>query len=215
MTTIVYADGVLASDSQVSVGWTTALSSGVKKIYTPDEGKRWSIYGKRILAIGIAGELAGLYELIKHLEEGIMFDTKGKWDTFTDCIAVADDKTIFVVEGKGDRKNTTFINLPEHTRFSIGSGSEIAHAYLAIGKKPVDVIKLCIKLDNGTGGEVQSWEFPEVLPEDVKPAEVSKDQQDLINKVESDLTAIRDAALAHATAEIVKRTAETKETAAA
>lgn len=210
MTTIVYADGVLASDSQVTSGWSTVLSTPVKKIYVPEEGKRWSIYNKRILAVGYAGDAASIYEIIEAMEKGIMFDTKGKWDEWGTFLAVADDRTVFLCESKGDRKNTTFFNMPANAKLAIGSGGEVAHAYLAIGKKPADVIKLVSKIDNGTGGDVQTWEFPEVLPEDIKPVEKTKDQQDLINKVESDLNAIRDAALAKATEEILKRTEEPK-----
>ena len=210
MTTIVYADGVLASDSQATSGWSTILSTPVKKIYTPEEGKRWSIYNKRILAVGYAGDAASIYEIIEAMEKGIMFDTKGKWDEWGTFLAVADDRTVFLCESKGDRKNTTFFNLPANAKLAIGSGGDVAHAYLSIGKKPADVIKLVSKIDNGTGGDVQIWEFPEVLPEDIKPVEKTKDQQDLINKVEADLNAIRDEALAKATEEILKRTAEPK-----
>lgn len=217
MTTIVYADGVLASDSQATSGWSTILSTPVQKIYTPAEGKRWSIYNKRILAVGYAGDAASIYEIIEAMEKGIMFESKGKWDEWGTFLAVADDRTVFICESKGDRKNTTFLNLPAAAKLAIGSGGEVAHAYLSIGKKPADVIKLVSKIDNGTGGEVQVWEFPETLPEDVKAPEITKEQKDLIAKVETELTAIRDEALAHATEEIKKRMTEaaTKETATA
>lgn len=213
MTTIVYADGVLASDSQATMGWSTILNTPVKKIYTPEEGKRWTIYNKRILAVGFAGDAAAIYEMIEAMEKGIMFESKGKWDEWGTFLAIADDRTVFLCESKGDRKNTTFINMPEIAKLAIGSGGEVAHAYLAIGKKPADVIKLVSKIDNGTGGDVQVWTFPEVVPEDIKPVEQTKDQKDLIAKVESELNSIRDAALASATEEITKRTAEPKATA--
>jgi len=209
MTTIVYADGVLASDSQVTQGFNVKLPCKMQKIYEPGEGKRWSLYGKRILAIGVAGDAAGIYELMDHLEKGIMFDTKGKQDAWINCIAVADDKTIFILDTYGDRKHAMFVNLPADAKYSLGSGGEIATAYLAIGKKPAEVIKLTSKLDSFTGGDVQVWNFPEVLPADPKPAEIPADQQALITKVATDLDAIRSSALEKATAEILERTKAT------
>lgn len=205
MTTVVYADGVLATDSQATVhGYRNPAA--FQKIYTPAEGKRWSIYGKRILAIGIAGEAEGLYELLSHLEKGIMFETKGKQDAWVSCIAVADDKSAFVLNNFGDRKHSVFWNYPLNSKISIGSGSDAANAYLNIGKKAVDVLKLVAKIDVNTGGDIQTWEFPEVVPEDVKPAEQTKEQKDLIDKVAADLDKIRASALEHATAEIIKQT---------
>lgn len=206
MTTIVYADGVLASDSQVTQGHNIKLPCRMKKIYEPEAGKRWTLNGKRILAIGVAGDAAGIYELISHLETGIMFDTKGKQDAWISCIAIADDKSIFMLDTYGDRKHALFVNLTEDTKYAIGSGGEIATAYLAIGKKAEDVIKLTSKLDAFTGGDVQVWRFPEVLPEDVLPVAPTKDQQDLINKVAGELDAIRANALEKATAEIIEKT---------
>lgn len=206
MTTIVWAKGVLASDSQMTLG-DAINPNPIQKLYTPEEGKRWSIYGKRILAIGIAGDLAGLAELKIHLEKGIDFETKGKWSAWTDCIAIADDNTIFYVDGRGDKANTQFTNLPGETLFSIGSGSSIANAYLAIGKKAEDVLKLCIKLDPWTGGEIQTWTFPEVVPADIKPVEQTQTQKDLIEKVNKNLDSILKSAIKHASDEIVKQTA--------
>jgi len=206
MTTIVYADGVLASDSQVTQNLNVKLPTHMKKIYEPAEGKRWTLNGKRILAVGVAGDAAGIYELMSHLENGIMFDTKGKQDAWISCIAVADDKTIFILDTFGDRKHALFVNLSENTKYAIGSGGEIATAYLAIGKKAEDVIKLTSKLDAFTGGDVQVWRFPDVLPADVLPVVATKDQQDLINKVAGELDAIRADALEKATAEIIART---------
>lgn len=205
MTTIVYSDGVLAADSQGSSGFTK-MQIAFEKIRTPAEGKRWSIFDKRILAIGVAGDAAGIHEFIDHLEKGIGFETRGKWDAWNDVIAVADDRTIFVLDSRGDRKNVTFLNIPAESKIAIGSGSEAAHAYLAIGKKPADIIKLVSKIDLGTGGDVKTWEFPETVPADVKPEEPSKTQKDLIAKAEAQIFDIAKAAVEKATAEILAKT---------
>lgn len=207
MTTIAYADGILASDSQATSG-SSVIQTSFQKIFTPAEGKRWSIYGKRILAIAVCGEAAGIYELQAQLEKGIMFETKGKQDAWTSCIAVADDKSFFVLDGYGDRKNALFNLFPAMAKFAMGSGGDAANAYLAIGKKAVDAVKQAIKLDVYSGGEVQTWEFPEVVPEDIKPAEVSATQQGLIDKVTAEIQAIGKSAIEKATAEIIEKTTE-------
>lgn len=207
MTTIAYADGVLASDSQVTAGGL-ADQAPFKKIYEPDEGKSWSIYGKRILAIAVCGEAAGIYELIAALEKGIHFESKGKQDAWTSCIAVADDKSVFVVDGYGDRKNSLFVHLPVGAKVGKGSGGEVATAYMAINKKAPEAVKLAIKLDVYSGGDVQVWTFPEVVPPVVAAPVTSKSQQDLIDKVAKDLESIRASALEKATADILEKTKE-------
>lgn len=208
MTTIVYSNGVLASDSQGTMDLSVNVNS-IKKIYEPAAGERWSIYGKRILAIGVSGDVGGLAELFEHLKKGIGFETKGKWAAFTDCIAVADDKSFFYVDNRGDKANTMFTHFNEDSSFAIGSGAFLANAYLAIGKKAEDVIKLAIKLDVFSGGAIQVWNFPTEVPADVVAPAITPTQQTLIDQAAKKITDISQEAIKQATAEIIKQTTET------
>lgn len=74
MTIICYKNSVLAADKLVSTG---GVDSGiVDKIITPEPGERWTVYGKRIIALGTAGA-ASYIEMVKSaLRMGIYADSR-------------------------------------------------------------------------------------------------------------------------------------------
>lgn len=213
MTVIVFDGTTLAADSQVTTGFFAPkrASITVNKIMTPEEGERWTIHNRRILAIGICGDLNGVTQLTEILKKGVGLDTRGTQSCETDCIAVCDDRSFYILNNYG-KDTWEFSHIPAGQKSALGSGAQTAQAYLAINKKAPEVVKLVSKIDLTCGGDVNVWDFPEVVPEDVKPEEPTQTQKDLIKKAEDQLQDIVKSALEKATAEIKVITTEPVET---
>lgn len=199
MTVIAFDGKTLASDSQATS--RDVAEYGYQKIYVAPETEEWKIYDKRILAIGFAGELAGITEMLENLKKGVGFDTRGKMDAWASCIAITAEGNAVILRHFGDTKGNLFEFLPKGQFCSIGSGGDVAYTYMASGTDAVNAVKKAIKLSITCGGDIQTW----VMPEEVKPVnkpEPTQDEKAAIKVVFDQLNEIGKVALEKAVAEV-------------
>jgi len=160
VTTVVYRDGVLASDSKMTNG--ADLFIGVaqkvmrKKIY-----HRRSFVDKLLsrgadyeeVLIGFAGDVSHVYTYIDAL-----FETGAV--TFNEL-----DASLIVVHEDG--KVVTYIGgdmygIPMKDEYcAIGSGSSVALGALFFGASAQEAVEAAIHFDNMSGGDIQSVSFDE------------------------------------------------------
>lgn len=136
MTTIVYRKGVLAGDTQVSMG-EMRLPERMRKVRRLRDGRLFAWAGKMATASRVAAALnAGedLPKLTASDGQGIIVDLKGR---------------VFTIE-EGEIVPCTGVYTAR------GSGKEYAFGALAMGASAVEAVRVARDLDHYTGGTIQT-----------------------------------------------------------
>lgn len=163
MTTISWDTNILAADSRCMLG-DTILQYGVEKIYYPGPDEFWSVFGHKVLAYGLSGNLDAVPWINEMLAEGV--------DHHSCCPAV--DNLVFhvilVTESRHayswymERIQSDGVDdsglVPIHGPFAVGSGAPFALAVMAIGFSAEKAVEVACKLDTGTGGDVEVYSPP-------------------------------------------------------
>ena len=148
MTTITYKDGVMAADTQATMGDEKAYGA-VKLFYTEK------------FLIGLSGNFSNVLPFqswLKDTEQAV--SSAGVLHQFWDSIpAFGDGFTAILVDTGGRIWNcgSTFPPVTLHRIYdAIGSGSDFAMAAMECGKSATDAVRIASKFDIYTGGSVIS-----------------------------------------------------------
>lgn len=163
MTTIAWDTNILAADSRCMLG-DTVLQYGIEKIFYPDPGKYWSVFGHKVLAYALSGNLDSVPWINETLEEDL---THHSYVSGTDNLVFH----IIMVTESGhayswymDRIQSDGIDdsglVPIHGPFAVGSGAQFALAVMAVGFSAHKAVEIASKLDTGTGGDVEVFSPP-------------------------------------------------------
>lgn len=162
ITTICWDGKTLATDSKSTMSGM-ALLGNCQKIYHPAENEYWSVQGVKVIALAIAGKIADLPFAIEALNEGLTHRTDIDWFSL-DFLCILIDETgqawYWGMARDPQQKGELITLVPITGPITGGSGSRIAAAVLSIGADAKTAVEAAIRLDNGSGGEVVTWEFP-------------------------------------------------------
>ena len=142
MTTVVYRDGVMASDSQYVENDTIIPGHHPKVFRLPGGG-----------LMGYCGLVEIAYQVLKVIEDSKPLDALDEF--------FSHNTTILIVHETG---KISYTNGREWTPLkapyvAIGSGSPVAYGALALGASAKQAVQVAIKHDTGTGGRVQALEL--------------------------------------------------------
>lgn len=154
MTTIAWDGKTLASDSQAQTSDIICSTSEVK-IYQPQSGERWSIYGETVLAIGCAGECGIERELQKLMSGNLTYESQFIPSTSFTAIAVISKSLAYII-GKSQGEDRAGIS-PQTEPYAIGSGDVIASTAMRCGKNAVEAVRIAIAMDPNSGGHIQAF----------------------------------------------------------
>lgn len=133
MTTILYKDGVMLGDTQVTSGNSASLST--RKIFRNDKGD----------LLGMCGNAMALGPL----RDWFMAGETGEYE-------IGEDIEVLIVRADG----TVTLHCdggwfePYGEYFAVGSGSDYALGALAAGATPEQAMQAAMKHDTGTGGQI-------------------------------------------------------------
>lgn len=165
MTTICFDTRTLATDSKASQGGV-AMIADHQKIYLPEAHEYWEIQGVKILAFALAGDPDALPWIKEALEAGVTHRTTLDEIDDTDFVIIAVNELgqgwYFGLERNARRGQDKVILSAPTGPIAAGSGQIIANAVMSIGRGAKEAIKQAIRLDNHSGGEIQTWVFPGV-----------------------------------------------------
>lgn len=151
MTTVVWDGTTLASDSQATMCWGEIVQTPVKKIY-PLEGGKYRDHN--ILGVGVAGSASNVLHVMDWLKAGAPIEGLegvGGPDTILQGSAV-----IIVTDGGVYLLDSSNRPMVITDRFALGSGSTYANSALLMGLNAEEAVRHAIKLDAGSGGDIQS-----------------------------------------------------------
>lgn len=137
MTTIVYRDGILASDSQITNG--DLRQSSTRKIFGCDRGIG-----------GAAGKLVDAHLFNMWIQAGAPDNPPKIDDHAADGIFIHPTGETFLWDG-----TEQLIEL-QGPFFAFGSGHQIAVGALAQGASAIEAVHIAIQYDTGSGGAVQT-----------------------------------------------------------
>lgn len=155
MTTIIYKDGVLASDSQVTLSTGKIISKKFKKIFEP-EGCMFQ--NQVVLAYGLAGDAAARLVLERLLQEegGLLAgDNLESEDDFEALIVC--ENSVYYVEKSADKTAIKAVEIDPKGDWCIGSGSSTAYYVLAKGGSVEKAMEEAAEFDAYTGGPINVW----------------------------------------------------------
>jgi ATP-dependent protease HslVU (ClpYQ) peptidase subunit len=155
MTTLVYRDGILAADTQITYGGMRIPGHATKIHKLPDG----SLYG-----------FVGSLETGELMRKALLCDDPEsrpdlKVDTYEGLILTATGKMLFFED-----RGWIPLKLPY---IAMGSGMSYAFGAMAMGATAPEAVKVSMKLDGGTGGKCKQlkwkwWHDQRVL--DAKPS---------------------------------------------
>jgi ATP-dependent protease HslVU (ClpYQ) peptidase subunit len=139
VTTVAYADGVMASDTQITSGNRKFRCTKVRQ--TKDGG-----------LIGGTGNLAQVLKVMRWAVEGFQgdgpeFDGEGDFE----CIWVTPDGAVHLLDEALEPMKI------EDEFLAIGSGGPYAVAAMHLGKSPEEAVEVAARFDPATSGPVQVW----------------------------------------------------------
>lgn len=162
MTTLAFDGKILAADSKASQGHI-AMVDGTNKIFTPKENEYWSIQGVKILAFGLGGNPDDLPWILEELNKDVTHRTTAEDAYELNFLIIAVDETglgWFWSMYRSPGKKDNWVLSPIGKNLAAGSGQTIAKAILSVGAGAVAAVEAAIKLDNHSGGTINTWEFP-------------------------------------------------------
>lgn len=155
MTTIVYRDGVLAVDSQVTMSSGKVVSKTYNKIRHP-EGCMFN--NQLVEAYALAGDAAS-YLVLERLmvEEGGLLpgDNLESEDDF-EAIVVC-ETNVYLLEKSSDKPAVRAIELDSMGGWAIGSGASVASHVLSKGYDAEGAVFEAMLTDVFSGGAVKTW----------------------------------------------------------
>ncbi|QVW55203.1 hypothetical protein pEaSNUABM29_00163 [Erwinia phage pEa_SNUABM_29] len=167
MTTIAF-DGVsLASDSQMTQA-QYRLDLRTEKIFKCPEGETWFVDGKQAIAFGVAGGIES-QQILRNVLAG-HGDTMGlaahtRWPEGISMsyLVITVDGEVYT-GGQEVEKAVPWIAKVEPP-MAVGSGCEFAIGAMAAGVSATDAVKVAIRYDINSGGEIQELDLG-LQPED-------------------------------------------------
>lgn len=139
MTTVAF-DGI-------SICADTLITDGDAKAGYQSKIHRWTSGGVDHIA-SYAGHLTACHVALSWIKEGMKKKSRPVWDYETDFeIILIKNKEVWVMD-------ETFHLRPGYTPYTLGSGAAYALAALHLGKSAREAVELAIKLDSGSGGEI-------------------------------------------------------------
>jgi len=143
MTTVVYRDGVLAADRQVTMGVTHV--GKMRKVYRRPDG---ALIGGR----GDTSLLVKFFDWFMAGEQGYRPRLKSAYadgdDAETQLIIVRPNGSVELHDSLG------YTPIQKGKFFAIGSGAEVAYGALEMGATAVQAVRAAAKHDIHTGGGV-------------------------------------------------------------
>lgn len=136
MTTIVYRDGVLAADTQMTTGDLKAYG---RKLIRVGEREAW---------VGLAGVLADCQKFVRHFSGEEEAEFSEEHDDFS-ALIMYDDGSVECVDPSGKAHK-----LEDDEFFAIGSGSGPALAAMHMGADARRAVEIALLVDVNSGGEV-------------------------------------------------------------
>lgn len=144
MTTIVFRDGTLASDSMAYAGKGWVSPGSKTKIWRLRNGDR----------LGVSSAMVGAGEKLREWFEGGCRGDRGELPSEFMLVLVKGRNRLFVGNGS--------VNLsgPMRSRgFAIGSGADFAQGALHMGATAVEAVRVAIALDILSGGPIKILEY--------------------------------------------------------
>lgn len=164
MTTIVYANGILAADTRAYAGDPTPIGQKQKiRSMMDDEGRRVS-WGVSTAHPGLSEEIAKWFANGKHADyEPILAGRE-----FT-ALEIQPDGSVYYYHDNFTPSGPLY---SEH--FAIGTGAQYALGALAMGATPEQAVRVAMERDSWSGGSVQFITHiePPAPAEEVEEAEV-------------------------------------------
>lgn len=165
MTTVVYRDGILASDSKVT-GGGHVYEGNVKKIFKTKFTEQLSFMDRVVFRktpneidylIGFCGAMADAQDYIDCIFNGEP-RTKEEYDCTVMAVHLDQNGKEVIEVYDGNSLNAMVFNT---NYLSIGSGSSIALGALYHGASAVEALNAAIFHDNHSGGTIQTLSFKE------------------------------------------------------
>lgn len=155
MTTIVFKDGILAADSQVTSG-SMIKSTSFNKLFVPSRDFEWTIFGDNVIAFALSGNVRCVLEMKSMLSSGMCLRTKFKENFVFDSIVVT-EKKLFLVYSEDSEEDVSFIESQEHFSCT-GSGAYAASMFIRINPSCTanEAVQFAISQDVYSGGDVKS-----------------------------------------------------------
>ena len=169
MTTIAFCNGVLAADSQATLGGMVRHEAGVQKIFTPADDDYWEVQGVRAIAYGFAGDYSKQEYITDLLREGLNHKTKPPAEEIdVGAIIITENGDSYMFTCFPTRNGQTLKVYPLPPPVAIGSGELFAIAAMGTGVGAAEAVAAAIRHDVNSGGEILIFEVPP------KPAVPSK-----------------------------------------
>ncbi|MTH61180.1 hypothetical protein [Paracoccus litorisediminis] len=147
MTTIVYRDGVLASDTRAYSGHATPIGTK-RKIHRRRDG---AMFGVSTAAPGLSEQVARWYLDDKNMD---LLPQLGPEDGF-DMLEIDKDGQVFIYHDS--IHPTGPLTAPY---FTVGSGANYAIGALEMGASAVEAVRVAITNDPWTGGHIETLTRP-------------------------------------------------------
>ena len=165
MTTVVYRDGILASDSKVTSDGHI-YEGNVKKIFKTTLAEQLSFMDRIIFRkvprerdylVGFCGALADAQDYFESIFHGSP-QVKESYDCNIIAIHINDEGEEIIEAYDGTSINPMTISTPY---IACGSGGHIALGALYQGASAIEAVTAAIHHDNMSGGDVQTLSFEE------------------------------------------------------
>jgi hypothetical protein len=180
MTTICFDGNQLAADTQVTKGHGMVMPGPFKKIHVPDDATEyWEANGVKVVAFALCGQAKAVDYIKEYLRLGITYKSRvehlDELDFEALIITEKHDCFIWSVYANKDKRGEEQFLLPMAPPVASGSGSRFAMAAMCVKKNAEGAIRVAMKLDAFTGGNVDTFdlapvpEVPSVRPEHLKP----------------------------------------------
>lgn len=156
MTTVVYRDGILAADTQITYG-ATIMPCKIKKLTKLPNGALFGYCGSVELGEIMKKSLINIGQ-----SDGVLEDRRDlDKENFEGILVTPEGRTLFF-------ENRSWVSV-EVPYVAMGSGKEHAYGALALGASAKQAVRAAILLDPGTGGKVQAisipWDKPQAYVE--------------------------------------------------
>lgn len=154
MTTIVYKDGILASDSRASVG-AKVFTDDFPKIFDVSD-KDYICCGHRVLAYALAGMVSSRLVLDLVLSEGLAVGTQIDSDDDFEAIVVTEGGA-YCLSKIDESQSIRVMEIPPNVPWAIGSGAAVANYVMYRGGDAVKAVVEACTVDPFSGGDVITW----------------------------------------------------------
>lgn len=183
MTTIAYKDGIIAADSQVSLG-SLICNNDFNKVQRFDSQEFGSVY---VGAAGTLSHICEMFDFIATLFSGEEPDAIKFGSEHFQVVMLTEDGEL--KEGLLTESSTNILWIDCEQPYAIGSGSHIAIGAMAAGSTAEEAVKLASKHDCYTNDNVKVYSYKdlsyvnllkqqrEYLDEQIKSMEAEAEEQ--------------------------------------